>query len=122
MRMQSPASLVIEAIRYFSGAYLKHRNFNLLIIPKHTFLQYKKEIHVIYDFSTLKMHALEATKSHAINTVNVSASEHTFIVYYYVPIPVGAMRGQMVKESKEKPGICSHILVQPALPKAPLLL
>lgn len=43
-------------------------------------------------------------------------------MYYYVPIPVGAMRGQMVKENKEKPSSCSHILVQPALPKGPLLL
>lgn len=35
---------------------------------------------------------------------------------------MGVMKGQSVRESKEKPSIFSHIAVQQALPKGPLLL
>lgn len=42
--MQSPAPSVIDANREFLEAYLRYRNINLLIIPKHILLQYEKEI------------------------------------------------------------------------------
>jgi len=44
MRIQSPAPLIIETTRDFLDVYLKYRNINLLVIPKHIFLQYEKEI------------------------------------------------------------------------------